>query len=712
MEQLTQNLKDGHMQLLEVPFPALSSGQVLVRNHFSLISAGTEGKTVKDARLGYIGKARARKEEVKKVIQTAKTIGLKETYRLVMNKLDAPSALGYSCAGEIIGVADDVRDFKIGDLVACGGSSAVHAEVVAIPVNLCVRLHSDASLAHAAFTTLGAIALQGIRQADLRLGENCVVIGLGLVGQITLQLLRASGVNAIGIDIDPSQVELAKRCGFNHSYLRNETQLESTVLQLTAGHGADSVIIAASATSLDPIDLAGTLCRKKGKVIVVGAIPTGFTRKNYYVKELELKMSCSYGPGRYDAEYEEQGMDYPYAYVRWTENRNMETFAELVYNKQISIDPLLSHTFTFQDAKKAYDLILEKSEPFTGILLKYDTEKVLKNVIALRNENNTIVSKVNVGMIGAGSFGQNFILPAIKEKVNLSGIATARPNNARNVADKFGFGYCAGDANEILNDSNINTLFIATRHDSHGKYVLDGLSKNKHIFTEKPLCIHRDELEEIKKVYATSQSKLMVGFNRRFAPMSAQLMKKLNTAIPSSILMRINAGVVTKDHWIHDPKVGGGRIVGEVCHFIDYASFLATSKISSVSATAMNDASGLEDTLSITLKMENGSIATIAYFSNGNKEVNKEYIEIYNGGLIAKIDDFKELVFADSKGTKKISGNQDKGHKLELEAFVQSIKDGTPSPISFDELYNSTLATFAVLESISQHGKNISLNSL
>jgi predicted dehydrogenase len=712
MEQLTQNLKDGHMQLLEVPFPALSSGQVLVRNHFSLISAGTEGKTVKDARLGYIGKARARKEEVKKVIQTAKTIGLKETYRLVMNKLDAPSALGYSCAGEIIGIADDVRDFKVGDLVACGGSTAVHAEVVAVPVNLCVRLHHDASLAHAAFTTLGAIALQGIRQADLRLGENCVVIGLGLVGQITLQLLHASGVNAIGIDIDPSQVELAKRCGFANSFLRNEAQLESSILQLTAGHGADAVIIAASSSSLDPADLAGTLCRRKGKVIVVGAIPTGFTRKNYYVKELELKMSCSYGPGRYDTEYEEQGMDYPFAYVRWTENRNMEAFAELVYRKQINLDPLLSHTFPFRDAKKAYDLILEKTEPFTGILLKYDTEKVLSRTVTFRKENNAPVSNVVAGMIGAGSFGQNFILPVIKEKVKLSGIATARPNSARNVADKFGFSYCAGDANEILNDTNTNTVFIATRHDSHGKYVLESLFKNKNVFTEKPLCIHREELDEIKKAYTNTHSKLMVGFNRRFAPMSTLIIRKLNHTVPSAIMMRINAGVVAKDHWIHDPNVGGGRIVGEVCHFIDYASFLAQSKITSVSATAMKDAGGLEDTLSIILKMENGSIATIAYFSNGNKEVNKEYIEIYNGGLIARIDDFKELILSDSKGTKKQSSNQDKGHKLELETFVQSIKDGKNAPISFDEIYNSTLATFAVLESISQNGQNISLNQL
>lgn len=712
MEQLTQNLKDGHMQLLEVPFPALAAGQVLVRNHYSLISAGTEGKTVKDARLGYIGKARARKEEVKKVIQTAKTIGLKETYRLVMNKLDAPSALGYSCAGEIIGVADDVSDFKIGDLVACGGSSAVHAEVVAVPVNLCVLLRSDASLSHAAFTTLGAIALQGLRQADLRLGENCIVIGLGLVGQISLQLLRASGVNAIGIDIDAAQVALAKKNGFLNSFLRNETQLEAAILQLTSGHGADAVIIAASSSSLDPIDLAGTLCRRKGKVIVVGAVPTGFSRKNYYIKELDLKMSCSYGPGRYDNEYEEQGMDYPYAYVRWTENRNMETFSNLIYDKKINLDTLLSHEFAFEDAKKAYDLILDKSEPFTGIVLKYNIKKPIQSTVQLRKEAYVPGDHVRIGMIGAGSFGQNFILPVLKNKTQLIGISTARANSARNVADKFGFAYCSGESSKILEDKNIDTLFIATRHDSHGKYVTAGLKEKKNVFTEKPLCIDPEELEEIRKAYVTSGSRLMVGFNRRFAPMSVQLKKKLNTAIPSAILIRINAGVMAKDHWIHDPNVGGGRIIGEVCHFIDYAGFLAGSTISEVSAMSMSDPAGLEDTLSITLKMQNGSIATIAYFSNGNKEVSKEYIEVYNGGLIAKMDDFKELTFSDFKGSKKINGHQDKGHKTEIDSFIQSIKEGRPAPISFEEIYNSTLSTFMVLESIAQNGKSVSVKSL
>ena len=315
MEQLTQSLKDGKMEILEVPFPALNAGQVLVRNHYSLISAGTEGKTVKDARLGYLGKARARKDEVKKVIQSARTLGVFETYRLVMNKLDAPSALGYSCAGEIIAVADDVRDFKIGDKVACGGAGAVHAEVVAIPVNLCVKIDDTVSLAHAAFTTVGSIAMQGVRQADLRLGENCVVIGLGLVGQLTVQLLNASGIKTVGIDIDKAQCNLAITSGAELSFQRNEEQLEQAILNFTNGYGADAVIITAGTSSNDPIDLAGVLCRRKGRVIIVGAVPTGFSRKNYYNKELELRMSCSYGPGRYDDNYENKGYDYPMGYV-------------------------------------------------------------------------------------------------------------------------------------------------------------------------------------------------------------------------------------------------------------------------------------------------------------------------------------------------------------------------------------------------------------
>ena len=706
MEQLTQNLKDGHMQLLEVPYPALNDGQVLVRNHYSLISAGTEGKTVKDARLGYIGKARARKEEVKKVIQTAKTIGLKETYRLVMNKLDAPSALGYSCAGEVIAVAEGVKDFKVGDRVACAGATAVHAEVVAIPVNLCVKLNDDLSTREAAFTTLGAIALQGVRQADLRIGESCVVIGLGLLGQITIQILRASGVKTIGIDIDPRQVQQALQNGADHAYAREDAHLEAAVQQITDGHGADAVIITAATSSTDPIDLAGLLCRKKGRVVVVGAVPTGFTRKNYYNKELELKMSCSYGPGRYDPEYEEQGIDYPYAYVRWTENRNMQAFADLMASKKIDIRPLITHTIAFKDAKSAYDMILNRTESFAGIVLEYDTQKQLKNRVELSTER-IAEAAISVGMIGAGSFGQNFLLPALKGKANMIGVATARPNNARNVADKFGFNYCTGNADELIQDKNINTIFIATRHDSHAEYVIKALKADKNVFTEKPLCLYPAELELIKDAYFASNRQLFVGFNRRFAPLTQELLKHINREVPSAILFRINAGIVPKEHWIHDPKTGGGRIIGEACHFIDYCAFLCGSKITEVAAYALKDPSGLNDTVSISLKMENGSVATIAYYSNGNKDVSKEYVEVFNGGVIARIDDFKELIVNGPKGTRKFKSVQDKGHKAEVEAFANALRNGKPAPISFDELYNATLSTFKVLESIAINGKTL-----
>jgi len=704
MEQLTQNLKDGHMQLLEVPFPVLGAGQILVRTHFSLISAGTEGKTVKDARLGYIGKARARKDEVKKVIQTARTIGWKETYRLVMNKLDAPSALGYSCSGEVIAVAEDVRNFRIGDKVTCGGSTAVHAEVVSIPVNLAVKLNDSLPMDEAAFTTIGAIAMQGVRQADLRLGEKCIVIGLGLLGQITCQLLKASGVTAIGIDIDKAQVDQAKKHSCDIAFERSNEQLEQAILNLTDGHGADAVIITAATSSTDPIDLAGVLCRKKGNVVIVGAVPTGFQRKNYYNKELQLKMSCSYGPGRYDPLYEEQGIDYPLAYVRWTENRNMMAFAELMASGKISIRPLITHKFQFSDAKSAYDLILNKAEPFSGILLEYNVAKPVQNKITLSDISH-VQTTARVGMIGAGSFGQNFLLPALKGKAAFTGIATARPNNARNVADKFGFRFCSGNADDILTDNDTNTIFIATKHDLHAGFVKDAIRNGKHVFTEKPLCLYEAELEEIKSEWNKNPVHLMVGFNRRFAPLTIKLKQQINSYVPVSIHYRINAGIVPKDHWIHDPTTGGGRIVGEVCHFIDYCAYVAGSPITSIAAYAMRDPSGLNDTISISMCMHNGSIASISYFSNGNKDVPKEYVEVFNGGTIFTIDDFKELTVYGAKGRRSTKGLQDKGHKAEIDEFINSINLGKPCPISFDEIYNTTLFTFKAIESILSEGE-------
>ncbi len=705
MEQLTQNLKDGAMQIMQVPFPALNAGQVLVRNHYSLISAGTEGKTVRDARLGYIGKARARKEEFKKVIQTAKTIGFLETYKMVMNKLDAPSALGYSCAGEIIAVADDVKEFKIGDKVACGGAGAVHAEVVAISVNLCVKLDDNADLKSACFTTVGAIAMQGIRQADLRLSENCVVIGLGLIGQITVSLLKASGVNVIAIDIDPNQVAKAKMMGADLSLSRNDELLSYKINEFTNGYGADAIIITASTSSNDPIELAGELCRKKGKVIIVGAVPTGFSRKNYYIKELELKMSCSYGPGRYDSEFEEEGIDYPYAYVRWTETRNMQAFAKLLQEQKIPIDKIITHEFAFENAKSAYDLILEKNEPFTGIVLKYDVEKKIESKVVL---NQTIkASKVNIGLIGAGSFAQNILLPRIAAtESSFIGLTTGKSNNAINISHKYNFNYCTNEVNDLFNDKSINTIFITTRHDSHFEYVKKGIENRKNVFVEKPLCLNEEELNIIKNDIEKYNGNIMVGFNRRFAPLLQAIKSKTSSDIPISIHYRINAGLVAADHWTQNPKIGGGRIIGEVCHFIDLCAYIAGSKIKYVSGFNMLAVGNTEDTVTINLFMENGSIANICYYANGSKELAKERIEVYNGGNNYILEDFKSLNII-GKSNKKVEQKQDKGHQQEIIEFINSIKEGKSNPIAFDEIYNSMLATFKAITSIRSNGQSI-----
>ena len=708
MEQLTQNLKDGKMQLLEVPFPVLSSGQVLVRNHYSLISAGTEGKTVKDARLSYIGKARARKEEVKKVIDAAKTFGILNTYKMVMNKLDAPSSLGYSTAGEIIAVAPDVTEFRVGDLVACGGNSAVHAEVIAVPVNLCVKLNDKIALQHACFTTLGAIALQGIRQADLRLGENCVVIGLGLVGQLTVQMLKAGGIKTIGIDIDQRMVDLALHTDIDAAFTRNSEDLESSINNITNGYGTDAVIITAGTDSLDPVDLAGALRRKKGKVVIVGAVPTGFKRPNYFKKELDLRMSCSYGPGRYDTEYEEGGIDYPYGYVRWTENRNMAAFVDLIATGKINLTNLLTHTFDFKEAPAAYDLIMNKTEPFVGMILKYDINKPLQQKVNLSNPSYT-QSDVVAGMIGAGSFGQNFLLPALKNTpAKLSGIVTARPNNARNIADKNQFAFASGNAQDIFSNKDINTVFIATRHETHAGYVMQALQSGKNVFVEKPLCLTEEELVQIQHEFTKHNCRVMVGFNRRFAPMIQTIKKTFSSSNPIAINYRINAGVIPADHWVHDLKVGGGRIVGEACHFIDLCMFLAGSKLTTISAVALNDAQKLNDTVCFNLQFENGSTASVSYFSNGNKSINKEYLEVFGSGIVAVLDDFKTLTVS-GKSEKKYTGNQDKGHQNEVKAFVESILQGKPAPIPFEETVLSTLATFRSLQSIASNGERIIL---
>lgn len=698
MEQLTQNLKDGHMQLLEVPFPALGKGQIMVRNHYSAISAGTEGKTVKDARLSYIGKAKSRQEEVKKVIAAAKTHGVMKTYQMVMNKLETPNPLGYSCAGEVIEVADDIKHIKVGDFVACGGQTANHSDVVVVPKNLCVKINQPELVKSAAFTTIGAIAMQGVRQAEVSLGESCVVIGLGIVGQITVQLLNAAGVNVIGLDIDQNQVDLAKKIGLKHAYNSSDESIENVIEHVTNGFGADSVIITAGTSSLEPINFAGVIARKKAKVVIVGAVPTGFDRGNYFKKELDLRMSTSYGPGRYDNDYEQKGLDYPIGYVRWTENRNMQSFVELIEAGKLNLESLISHQFGFDKAQDAYQLIVDRSEHLCGIVLKYDTTKEIKKNVQI-NTKKYNPSEINIGFIGAGSFAQNFLLPNVAGN-NLINVATARATTARNIANKFGFDNCTGDAEAVIGNNQINTVFIATPHNLHAEYVIKALLANKNVFVEKPLCLTKEELEDIREAESKSTAQVMVGFNRRFAPQIVALKKELNNSLPKAINYRINAGKLPADHWTQDPAVGGGRIIGEACHFIDLCSFIAGSPISKVEANALKGANNLNDTVSISLAFENGSVASISYFSNGSKQLNKEYLEVFCGEQTIVIDDFKVMDVM-GKGKKSIkNASQDKGHAMEVNQFLEALKTGESLPISFEECYRSTKATFDVWDKI------------
>ncbi len=702
MHQLTQTLKDGDMRVLEVPFPALSEGALLVRNHYSVISAGTEGKTVRDARLGYIGKARTRQKEVQQVISSVKTNGLLTTYGRVMNRLEAPAALGYSCAGEVIGVGADTPGFKVGDRVACGGAGASHAEVVAVPKNLCAKVPAGVDLRHAAFTTIAAIAMQGVRRADLSLGANCVVIGLGLVGLLTVQLLEAAGMQTIGVDIDAQQMALGREAGATLALDRSAPGLEEAALDFTRGAGADAVIITAGTSSLDPVELAGRLCRKRGRVVIVGAVPTGFSREHYYKKELDLRMSCSYGPGRYDARYEEHGVDYPIGYVRWTENRNMQAYLDLLSRGKLDPEPLITHAFPLEQAPEAYRMILDRAEPFAGILLEYDVEKALKERVEAVSPSTKgpASADVSIGFVGAGAFAQNVLLPAVKDHGTLVGVATARPPSARGIADRCGFAYCTGDAEAVIADERISTVFIVTRHGLHAPYVIQAMRNDKHVFVEKPLCMRLDELNEIRDEYEKRDVHLMVGFNRRFAPLVQRLKAALPDGPPRAINYRINAGALPADHWIHDERLGGGRIIGEVCHFVDLARYLAGASITRVAAHAMADPHDLQDTLTVSLGFENGSTAGIAYFSNGNKNLSKEYLEVFCGGQIAVLNDFRRLTVYAEKISKVKSRKQDKGHREEAARFLQAVRTGAPAPIPFEEIYDATCATLKILESI------------
>jgi predicted dehydrogenase/threonine dehydrogenase-like Zn-dependent dehydrogenase len=712
MKQITQKLGSGVMVIQDVPYPQLGKGMVIVKNHYSIISPGTEGSTVVSARKSLIGKAKERPQQVKQVIDTLKKQGPVQTYRAVMKKLDAYSSLGYSSAGEVIEVGENVTSFKVGDKVACAGVGyANHAEIVSVPVNLSVKLDEQANLKDAAYNTLGAIAMQGVRQADMRLGETCVIIGLGLLGQLAALILKASGVNVIGIDVSEGAVKLGTNnniCDF--AFTRNTPGLSEKIGELTKGLGADSVIISAGTSSLDPINFAGSIARKKAKVVALGVIPTGFDRYPFwYRKELTLEMSCSYGPGRYDLNYEEKGIDYPVSYVRWTQNRNMQAFQELLSTKRIDISYMSTHEFNFEEAPKAFDLVVNRLEPFIGIALKYDTNKShSKSKIVIKDNQGTPISKVNISFIGAGSYAQGHLLPNIPKTSQVSkiGVLTNTGTTSKRVAEKFKFDFCATIENDVL-DEKTNTIFVATRHNSHGTYVLKALEQNKHVFVEKPLCLNEFELDKIIEAQQQSQTAVMIGFNRRFSPLT-QKIKNIVGSGPMSMIYRINAGSIPSDSWLQDLEIGGGRILGEACHFIDYLTYINGSLPNKVSAQVLANPENLNDTVNIMLQFENGSTGVVCYYANGSKSLAKEYIEVFASGTTAILNDFKELrVYGKGKPSKIRLFNQNKGQKEMIDSFLNGIINNGEAPITFSEVASVTRTCFRVLDSIKKNGQLI-----
>ena len=712
MQQVIQNFKTGELYVEEVAKPSLAEGFVLVRNAYSAISAGTEKGTIDMAKASLWEKAKKRPDLVKQVLQNVQKEGVKATFKKVQSKLNSLKALGYSSAGTVVASLDTNHYFQPGDRVACAGQDyASHAEWVAVPQNLVARIPDNVSMEEASFTTLGAIAMQGVRQAAPTLGEHICVIGLGLLGQITCQILKANGCNVFGVDLDEKAIQLAQQLSAHQAASRQNPTLSAQVEQFTRGQHFDKVIITAATSSNDPLIFASEILRKKGQVILVGVAKIEVPRNpHFYKKELELKLSCSYGPGRYEPHYEEYGHDYPHAYVRWTEQRNMESFLQLLSYKSVQIQPFITHQFPIEQAKAAYDVILGKAkEPFVGVVLNYPNTPPSPNP-PTKQTLHTPSKNLNVGFIGAGSFAQSYLIPHVKgTKSYLHTVITSRGMTAKEVQTKFGFQEADTDTKQVLDNSQINTVFIATRHNSHASLTTEVLKKDKHVFVEKPLAMSREELKLIRETYEARKSNekgtspiLLVGYNRRFSS-HAQKIKDFFAGVsaPISVQYRVNAGFIDKDHWTQQPA-GGGRIIGEVCHFIDLMQYFTESQpvqVYAISTHSENRKESNQDNISVQIRFQNGSIGTLTYLANGDKSVAKEYIEVFGGSQVAILDDFKATYF--HRGNKKSSWKlQDKGHKTEVLQFLECVEKGKPLPIDFESLCWTSESTFAILDSL------------
>jgi predicted dehydrogenase/threonine dehydrogenase-like Zn-dependent dehydrogenase len=710
MKQLLQNLKTGEGVVADVPAPVAQAGRVLVRAAASLVSAGTERAFVELGRKSLLGKAKERPDLVGKVLEKVKSEGVVSTLRSVREKLDESHALGYSAAGVVVEVGEGVTEFRAGDRVACAGTGyAAHAELLSVPKNLCARLPDGVEFETAAFATLGAIALQGVRLAEPTLGESVVVIGLGLIGLLTAQLLKANGCRVFGVDLDESKVELAKSLGMDDGRAAS-ADVKQAVSEWSRGRGADAVLLTAATQSDEPVQLAGEISRLRGRVVAVGLVGLNVPRAVYFQRELTLRVSMSYGPGRYDPEYEERGHDYPLPYVRWTEGRNLEAFLDLAAAGSLKTAPLVTHRFPVEEGARAYQLISgDAGEPYLAVLINYDTERELARNVENRSPNLKFEisnSQPRVGMVGAGDYARRMLLPHFREEgVEFVSIATASGVTARDVGRRYGFARFVSGAEEVLADEGVNLLVVATRHDTHASLARRGLERGLDVFVEKPLALNDEELDALLEAAGRSKGRLTVGFNRRFSPHARQAREFFaDRRSPLSILYRVNAGRVPRAHWTQDAREGGGRIRGEVCHFVDFMQYVTGAHVRKVYAESVSsdDREAVDDdSVFVTLKFSDGSNGTIAYLAEGDRALPKERVEIFGAGRAFVIEDFRGAAsYAGGRETRTRLRAQDKGQREEVRAVCAALREGAPAPIPLEDLTNTTRTTFRLLDAL------------
>ncbi len=699
MKQIIQDLKSGSTILEEIPVPKVKTGCVLIKTHRTLVSLGTERMLVEFGKASYISKARQQPEKVKMVLDKVKSDGLKPTMDAVFRKLGEPLPLGYCNAGEVVAVGKGVSEFQVGDRVISNGK---HAEVVCVPKNLVAKIPEGVSYDEASFTVIGAIALQGIRLIKPTFGETIVVVGLGLIGQITARLLKANGCRVVGFDFDQAKVELAKNAGIEAFNVSGEVNSVSIVNELTGGTGTDGVVITASTKSNDVISEAANMSRKRGRIILVGVIGLHLQRADFYEKELSFQVSCSYGPGRYDEEYENKGNDYPIAYVRWTEKRNFEAVLRAMASDQLNVKPLISEIVELEDYQTIYSDMAGSTSIASILKYKADVDVSVSN-IALDNRSFAGAKGV-IGVIGAGNFAKSVIVPTLhKLNANVKYIASASGLTATTTAKKYKIANSTSDYKDMLKDDEVDAVIITTRHNSHASMVKEALEADKHVFVEKPLAITNQEIDDIITAYEKTDKTVTVGFNRRFSPFSIDARKKLgNSGSPISVIATMNAGFIPADHWVQSMEAGGGRIIGEACHLIDLITYFTGSLVDSVVMNAMGkNPEENTDNAVIMLKYKDGSLGVINYLANGNKAYAKERIEIYSQGRNIIIDNFRQSKFYGFSGS-SLKKSQDKGHKNQFELLINNLKQGGGPTIPFDEVINTSRASIAAVESLKQ----------